>query len=348
MQTEAEKHGCQVIYDENDIEQTFRQWQGHGYHEPFHLGSATVELLDAGHVLGSAMARFTRDGRTVIFTGDLGNTPEPLLNDTESPEGANYIIMESVYGDRVHEGREERVERLRAAVEGARARHGTLLIPSFSLERTQVLLYELNAMIEGKTMQPISIYLDAPLAIRVTEIFKRYIDYMNPAVRELTEAGDDPFVFPGLSITRNTGESRAIHNADDPKVIIAGAGMSSGGRIRAHEKQYLPDKKAAVLFVGYQSPGSLGRRIQEGASQVEIDGDKVRVHAQIDTLSGFSGHADRDQLLNFVEDAGEKITRVFVTMGEPKASAFLAQRIRDFLDVDAVVPEAGQSFDIEW
>lgn len=344
---EAEQHRCELLYDEPDLAQTMRQWVGKGYHESFDIGSLSVEFLDAGHVLGSAFARIKRDGRSVVFTGDIGNMPEPLLRQTESPEGANYIVMESVYGDRVHEGKEQRLMQLREAVEGARQRRGTLLIPSFSLERTQVLLYELNRMVEDGSMPAIPIYLDAPLAIRVTEVFRRYFDYMNPEVQARTGEGDDPFMFPGLSVIRDTRESFAIHASPDPKVIIAGAGMSAGGRIRAHEKQYLPDKKAGVLFVGYQAPGSLGRRIQDGAKSVDIDGDKVRVHAHIDTLTGYSGHADRDQLMDFVESTGESLQRVFVTMGEPKVSNFFAQRLKDFLDVDAAVPEAGQTFNIE-
>lgn len=347
MRTGAEHNHCEQLYDEHDLQRTMEQWMGHAYHEPFPFGTTTTEFLDAGHVLGSAMARFSRGGRSVLFTGDIGNSPEPLLNDAESPAGANYIVMESVYGDRVHEGRVERADVLRATIEAARARHGALLIPSFSLERTQVLLYELNRMREDGTMQPIPIYLDAPLATRVTDIFKRYVDYMNPVVQERAGNGDDPFSFPGLSVTHNTRESQAIHAAPDPKVIIAGAGMSAGGRIRGHEKQYLSDKKAGVLFVGYQAPGSLGRRIQDGAASVDIDGDRVRIQAHIDTLTGYSGHADRDQLMDFVERAGASLQKVFVTMGEPKASHFLSQRLKDFLNVDSVVPEPGQSFDID-
>jgi len=347
IRDEAERNRCEILYDEHDLQQTMQQWQGHGYHEPFQLGSVSVEFLDAGHVLGSAVVRIIRQDRTILFTGDIGNVPEPLLRPTESATGAHYIVMESVYGDRVHEGREQRLAQLRGAIEGARQRKGTLLIPSFSLERTQVLLYELNRMVEDGSMEPLSIYLDAPLAIRVTEVFRRYFDYMNTEVLKRSGEGDDPFVFPGLSVVHDTRQSYAIHAAPDPKVIIAGAGMSAGGRIRAHEKQYLPDKKAGVLFVGYQAPGSLGRRIQDGAKAVDIDGDKVRVHAHIDTLTGYSGHADRDQLMDFVESAGDSLERVFVTMGEPKASNFLAQRLRDFMDVNAVVPDAGATFTIE-
>lgn len=339
---------CAPLYDEHDLKQALQQWEGRDYHEPLSLGTTVCEFLNAGHVLGSATIRFSRNGRSILFTGDLGNAPEPLLNDAEMPTGANYMVIESVYGDRVHEQRAERTDALRAAIEEARKRGGTLLIPSFSLERTQILLYELNAMVESGHMQPIPVYLDAPLATRVTDVFRRNLDSMNVDVRGRVERGDDPFSFPGLTVVDNQHQSESMHNTPGAKIIIAGAGMSVGGRIRGHEKRYLPDKKAGVLFVGYQAPGSLGRRIQDGAHTVDIDGERVEIRAHIDTLTGYSGHADRDQLIAFVDAAGESLERVFVTMGEPKASGFLAQRIRDFLGIEATVPEPGQSFEVNF
>lgn len=347
MQTHAEQSGCEVLYGPEDVEKALSLWNGHEYHEPFELGDLSVEFLDAGHILGSAMARFSRGGRTIVFTGDLGNTPEPLLRDTESVSGAEYVVMESVYGDRIHEGRAERTQALRAAVEDARAHKGTLLIPSFSVERTQVLLFELSNMIEDGSLQPIPVYLDSPLAIRVTDVFRKYPLLFNSAVREHIARGDDPFSFKGLSVIRQTNESHAIHRAPDPKVIIAGAGMSGGGRIRAHEKFYLGDRRTSVLFVGYQAPGTLGRRLQEGGGQVTIDGERIQVRARIASLTGYSGHADRDQLLGFIEDVGPSLKTAFITMGEPRASLHLAQRAHDFLGTHAIVPQKDESFEIE-
>ncbi|MSU73984.1 MBL fold metallo-hydrolase [Candidatus Kaiserbacteria bacterium] len=348
MQDEALKHGCEVLYEAGDVEKALSLWGTHEYHEPFPLKEASIEFLDAGHILGSVIVKMTHGGRTLVFSGDLGNSPEPLLNETEFPVGANYIVMESVYGDRVHEGREARREQLRQCVEKVRARKGVLLIPSFSLERTQLLLFELNVMMEEGKLAPIPVYLDSPLAIEVTEVFRKYKRLLNPTAQKHFSGNNDPFSFQSLKLTREVSESRAIHVAPSPKIIIAGAGMSHGGRIRAHEKYYLGDKHAVILFVGYQVPGSLGRRIQDGEKRVEIDGEHIRIYAERETLSGYSGHADREQLLTFVENSGEEVERVFVTMGEPRSSSFLAQRIKDFLGVDAVVPEAGQSFEIDW
>ncbi len=347
MEEHAVKHGCDLLYEKKDIDDALARWQTHNYHEAFSIGDASVELYDAGHILGSSVARITRDDRSILFTGDLGNTPEPLLRDTEVPTGVEYVVIESVYGDRVHEARDERRDNLRFAIEEARARENTLLIPSFSLERTQILLYEINAMVEDKVLDPIPVYLDSPLASKITEVFRRYPELFNDAARERLQRGDDPFAFPGLNVTKNTAESGEIHRARGAKIVIAGAGMSGGGRVRAHEKYYLGDPRASILFVGYQAPGTLGRRIQDGQKKVQIDGEYIRVHAQISTLTGYSGHADRDQLLSFIEHAGEKLERAFVTMGEPRASLFLAQRAKDFLGIDCVVPEKGTSVEID-
>ncbi len=339
-----------MLYERADIDMTLALWEILDYHTPFERAGASIELLDAGHILGSAMIRFTNttSKRSIVFSGDLGNSPEPLLRDTEKPVGAHYVVMESVYGDRVHEGREGRLEALRLAVEEARRKHGVLLIPSFSIERTQVLLYELNAMVESGKMASILVFLDAPLAIRVTEVYRRHKNLLNEETKARFAKGDDPFAFDGLKITPRLEESRAIAEEPNPKVIIAGSGMSHGGRIREHEKNYLPDKHATILFVGYQAAGSLGRRIQEGVKRVEIDGEHIRVRAAVGTVTGYSGHRDRDGLLEFVEGAGDSVQKVFVAMGETRSAQFLAQRIKDFLGKEAVVPERGQSFDLEW
>ena len=347
MEMEMEKKGCTMLYQKADALDALNLWRTHEYHEPFEVGSTTIEFFDAGHILGSTMAKCTRNGRSILFTGDLGNSPEPLLNDTETPGGVNYIVMESVYGDRVHEHRDERVDILRQAIEDTRAHNGVLLIPSFSIERTQILLYEIEKMLADGSLSHIPVYLDAPLAIKVTDVFRRYKHLLNPEVQARFAEGIDPFTFEGLNLTSEVAQSHSIHTSPNPKVIIAGAGMSAGGRIRGHEKEYLSDPRATVLFVGYQAPRSLGRQIADGLKYVTIDGVKVIVQASIKTLTGYSGHRDRDGLMDFVEHTGETLERVFVVMGEPKSEMFLSQRIRDFLGIDAIAPEQGQRIEIE-
>ncbi len=347
MRSDQERGGCVPLYEKEDAERAIGAWQTHGYHEPFRIKDTLIAFLDAGHILGSAMVQCTRNKRRVLFTGDLGNSPEPLLHDTESAAGADYLVMESVYGDRTHERRAERADMLRATVEETKDRKGVLLIPSFSIERTQILLFELDTMMEAGKLEPIDVYLDAPLAIRVTEVYRKYVNQLNEDVQEHF-THDDPFAFKSLHVIRSVDESRDIHEAPSPKVIIAGAGMSSGGRIRSHEKRYLNDPDATVLFVGYQAPGSLGRRIAEGQKEVEIDGERVTVRAQIKSLTGYSGHKDRDGLLQFAKDAGSSLGKVFVVMGEPQSEATLAEHIHAALGVEAIVPHAGERIEIDW
>jgi len=344
MAHDAKRLKCEPIYDRHDADAALSRWHAHEFHQPFEIGDMTVEFLEAGHILGSAMVRFSRGGKSIVFTGDLGNSPEPLLNDTESPEGADYLVMESVYGDKVHEHREERHDILRQAIEDTRVRNGTLLIPSFSVERTQIILFEIHKMMEEGKLSRIPMFLDAPLAERVTDVFRKYRSELNADAQKEFVQGDI-FTFPGLTVVRDYDDS--IHKAPNPKIIIAGAGMSSGGRIRSHEKKYLPDPNASVLITGFQAPGSLGRRIQDGLKEVKIDGELVKVRAKILALTGYSGHKDRDGLLEFAEKAGESLKKVFVVMGEPKASQFLAQRIQDFLGIEAIVPREKDAVEIE-
>ena len=348
MAHDAEKHGCTPLYDEHAVKQALNLWHTHEYHEPFAIGDAQIEFLDAGHVLGSAMVRCERGGKNIVFTGDLGNSPDPLLPDTESIEGTHYLVMESVYGDRLHEDKEQRSDVLARAVQETMRKKGTLLIPSFSLERTQIILFELKELFARNAIESIPVYLDAPLANKVTAIFRRYTALLNTEAQKIKQDEGDLFVFDDLHVIAHTGQSRSIHEAEDPKIIIAGAGMSNGGRIRAHEAYVLPKKNATVLFVGYQAPGSLGRRIADGAREVTIDGARVSVRAKLEQLGGFSGHRDRDGLMSFVETAGETLSHVFVVMGEPRSELFLAQRIRDFYGINAQVPGNGESATIDW
>lgn len=336
------------LYDENDIARTFELWETHEYHKPIHLeGGVRAHFFDAGHVLGSAMVEFERKGRKIVFTGDLGNDHTPISKKTETITDASYVVMESVYGDRNHEGTEVRREVLKEAIEYTRKKNGTLLIPAFSLERTQILLYEISSLIAAHKMEPLPVYLDAPLAIRLMSVYRDYPSYLNDEVQGRMSGGD-PFTFKGLKITASANDSRAIYTASNPKVIIAGAGMSSGGRIRSHERVFLSDPTTTILFPGYQSVGSLGRRLAEGARKVNIDGQWVRVRAKIGQLQGYSAHKDMDGLIAFVENTVPKLKKAFVVMGEPRSALFLTQRLRDFLGVDAVAPAEGESVELDW
>jgi metallo-beta-lactamase family protein len=345
---EARKNRKDPLYIEKDVENTFQNWKGVEYHEEIQIGKGvSVFLHNAGHILGSAVVEMRVGGKKVVFTGDLGNSLSPLLHDAEVVADADYLIMESVYGDRLHESVEERHEILEDIVESTIQKGGVLMIPAFSIERTQVLLSEINELIESRKVPPVPVFLDSPMAIKVTDIYKKATDHFNKEARQEIASGDDIFSFPGLEFTLSADESKAISETPNPKIIIAGSGMSNGGRILHHERRYLPDENSTLLIVGFQAAGSLGRKLFEGAKTVMIFNQEVPVRARVLSLFGYSAHKDRDGLLEYVEATGSHIKKVFLVMGEPKAAQFLSQRIKDYLGVNAVVPEKNTTVTLE-
>lgn len=349
MLYEEKQYDNPRLYEKSDIAEALSHWQTLDYKKPHTLeDEVTVTLQDAGHILGSSFVIFERDGRKIVFTGDIGNQPQPLMNPPDVPTDYQYLVMESVYGDRKHEEVKERSELLLHHIKETIAKQGTLIIPAFSLERTQSMLWEINNMVESGEIEPISTYLDSPLAIEVTEIYRDHAQYLRQQVREQIASGDDIFDFSKLKFTRHASDSREIVKDTGAKIIIAGSGMSHGGRIRSHEQRYLSDPKTTLLLVGYQAVGILGRRLQDGAKHVEIDGQRVKVRAKVAIIKGYSGHADRDQLVDFVAKGGDKAETVFVTMGEERSSLFLVQRLRDYLGVNAVAPSPEEVVEIDF
>lgn len=349
MEMEAQRYGTKPIYNAADIDQALRLWKGVHYEQTLDLNDGVqASFHDAGHILGSGMVHLTRNGKKIVFTGDIGNDPQPLLAPPNVPTDYDYLVMESVYGDRSHEQVAERTQLLQQHIEDTIAKNGTLIIPAFSLERTQAMLFEINNLVEQEVIPPIRTFLDSPLAIRVTDIYRHSLEYLKPAVREQIENGDDIFAFEGLSFTESVKESHKIAEYGGPKIIIAGSGMSHGGRIRSHEKRFLGDTNTTLLLVGYQTVGSVGRLLQDGAKHITIDGDNVRVRANVERIRGFSGHADREQLLNLVYRGEANPKQIFVTMGEEKASLHLVQRLRDYLDMPAIAPAENQEIEIDF
>jgi len=341
---EARKKNVTPLYESHDIETALSLWKTYDYHESFDVGDGiTVRFLDAGHILGAGMVEFSRADTRFVATGDLGNSPAPLLRDTETLADVNYLLMESVYGDRVHENRGDRVKLLREILNDTYENRRTLLIPAFAIQRTQLLLYEINKMVEAKEVPEMPVYLDSPLASKVTDIYRNYTHLFNERVQKEIAAGDNVLDFPKFTIVREAEESEKILSVPAPKVIIAGSGMSIGGRILMHEKRLLSDPNTTLLFVGYQGTGTLGSRIQDGESEVRIGGDTVRVRARIETIRGFSAHKDRDGLVDFVASTKGTLEKVFVAMGESDSSHALAQRLRDTFGVAAIVPEEGET-----
>jgi len=347
LERDAEDGKQELLFTEADIKQAMSQWKVFGYHEPIVLGDFTVVFRDSGHILGSAMVEFNYQGKKIVFSGDLGNSPSPLLPDTEAITDADYLIIESVYGDRNHEDRSERRQRLEDVIEETMRRGGTLMIPAFSIERTQELLYEIENMMENSRIPLVPVFLDSPMAIAVTKVYRDYPEYFNKDANEIRRLGDGLFHFPQLHITLTSNESKAILETTPRKIIIAGSGMSNGGRIIHHEKNYLPDTKSTLLLAGYQGLGTLGRVIQDGTNPVKILGESVPVRAHLENIRGYSAHKDSDHLLEFVKGTADTVKKVFVCMGELKSSLFLTQRIRDYLGVEAVVPKAGETIEIK-
>ncbi len=349
MVAEAAQYHEPILYDEKDITMALSHWKGIPYQTQIPVKDGVSFLLrNAGHILGSAFVELKRGGRTLVYSGDIGNVPQPLLDAPDIPAGYQYLIMESVYGDRAHEGVSTRSDLLLEHIEDMIARTGTLIIPAFSLERTQSMLFEINNFIEQKRIPAIPVFLDSPLAIAVTDVYTAHTDFLKKEVQAQIKAGDDIFDFPKLSFTKTVSASHEIITVPNPKIIIAGSGMSHGGRIRTHEKHYLSDPNTTLLLVGYQAVGSVGRLLQDGAKTIRIDGTMVRVNARVRVIHGYSGHADREGLIDFVAEGGEHIEQVFVTMGEERASLFLVQRLRDYLGVHATAPEAGSAVEIQF
>jgi metallo-beta-lactamase family protein len=257
MKHDNAKFGMPVLYDETDVAGVMAQFKKVEYHEWIDLfgdGKAKVYFRDAGHIFGSAFIELEAEGKHVVFSGDIGNVNVPILRPTESlPSGIDLLVCESTYGDRLHESDEERRSIVENEVLDAIQRGGAMLIPSFSLERTQELLFELNALIDiTKKLKRVPIFLDSPLAIKATAVYRKYIKYYNLEAISLLKSGDDMFDFNGLSSTLTVEDSKKINNVPNPKIIVAGAGMMNGGRILHHALRYLSEPKSTLLFIGYQ------------------------------------------------------------------------------------------------
>ncbi len=351
---ESKRDGLPPIYAESDIDTAMALWKTKKYHEELlidsgdkDIGNIKVTLFDSGHILGSSMVVFDIKNKRFMFTGDLGNSPSPLLKDTEKVKGVNYLIMESVYGDRNHNHRNDRVDLLKNTIKDIIRKKGVLMIPAFSIERTQELIFVFNEMIEHKEIPLIPVFLDSPLGINITKVYQKYEKDFNENIEAIVKKGEDIFSFAGLTISKTSDDSKAIPLSPSPKIIIAGSGMSNGGRIVYHEARYLPDPKNTLLLVGYQAAGTLGRKLQDGIKTIHIHGEEVKVNAEIVEISGFSAHKDSDHLQEFAAEMKDSLEKVFVVLGEPQSQSFLAQRLVDFYHLPVKVPELHEIIEIE-
>lgn len=345
MKDEARRYKRPAVYASKDIGPCFELMHGVRYDTTVKVGSElSFRFREAGHIFGSAFAEIDAYGTRLVSSGDLGNDYVPILRPTARIVRGDVIIMESTYGDRVHEHPKERLARLKAAVLDSVGRKGTLMIPAFSLERAQEILYELSGLVESGQVPKVPVFLDSPLAIKALPIYHQFPEYYDEEAKELTEAGDDFFRFPGLQVTKKPDQSRAIRAVPPPKIIIAGSGMMHGGRIMHHLVDYLADPQNTVLIVGYQSSGTLGRRIADGVKTVKVEGHEIEVKARVDVIGSYSAHADRDKLARWVTSGRKPPKKVYLNHGEPEAAESLAATLRDAHGLDVTVPKFGETF----
>ena len=320
-----------------------------------------VRFNDAGHMLGSAIIEvwITENGKTekIVFTGDLGNNDIPLLSPPTMIEDADYLVMESTYGNRLHMRNDDKASLFLDIVYETLEKGGTVVIPSFAVGRTQEILYELNRIKEEKhdeefykkykRLMSVPVYVDSPLAISATEVFKDNMDLFNEETQQIINSGDNPLEFDGLKFTKTADESKALNASNESAIIISASGMCEVGRIKHHLKHHLWEPNSTILFVGYQAPGTLGRKLVDGEKKVKIFGEEIAVNARIEYIEGYSGHADQEWLLNFVYSFIKKPSHIFLVHGEPEGQVVLKQKIEENTEIPVIIPDFGESYDLE-
>lgn len=339
----AERNGHEEFCTPGTVAEVMRHWHGIEYHQELQHGEFFVKFFDAGHILGSSSIAIRAEGKTVVFSGDIGNFPQPIIKPTEFPVDADYVVMESTYGNEIHDPENTRRDALERVIEDTVAKGGVLMIPAFALERTQEILYFINELFAEGRIPRVPVFLDSPLAIKLTTVYHKYRRYFNSAAEKAIADGDDIFNFPGLHLTLTAELSKAINEVPSPKIIIAGSGMSHGGRINHHQLRYLSDPNSTLLIIGYQAVGSLGRQLQEGAKVVRIFGEDVEVNAELRVITSYSAHADLPKLLKWVNNTKNTVKHVFITHGEKDRSEYLAAAIRDQLAINASPAEMAQT-----
>lgn len=346
---DARHGGPGPAYGEREIVALERAMQPARYGETVKAAPGiAVTLTDAGHILGSAhvLARLREGEREVRFgvSGDVGASHRPVVPDPTPFERADYVQIEATYGDRDHREPGASLAELSGLLEEVERDRGVVLVPAFALGRTQDLLYHLNAWKNAGRFRDLAVYVDSPLATRLTHVFRAHPEALDDDATALVRRGDDPFDFPGLSLVTSPAESERIGHEAHGAMIIASSGMCQGGRVVGHLMHLLPRSTTKVVIVGYQAPRTLGWRLVQRPTSVRIRGHEVAVRATIHTLGGFSAHAGRRELLAWLQAVGGPPRRVFLCHGEPDALTSFAQAVRDDLGLDPVIPALGQSF----
>ena len=350
------------IYDAETAAKSLELFKGVQYDQIIEIDDDIhVRFNDAGHMLGSATIevwiRENGENKKIVFSGDLGNNDIPLLAEPTMIEEADFLVMESTYGDRFHIENENKAEKFIEIVTDTIKNGGTVVIPSFAVGRTQEILYELNKIKDSDEDSPdfdkrfeilmhTSVYVDSPLAISATEVFKENMDLFDDETKELIQRGDNPLDFPGLKFTQTVDESKALNESDESCIIISASGMCEVGRIKHHLKHNIWNPKNTILFVGYQAIGTLGRKIVDGAKTIKLFGEEVAVNARIEYIEGYSGHADQQGLLNFVYSFMKKPDHIFLVHGEEEPQKVLKNKITENTGLDVTIPAYGETYDL--
>lgn len=343
------------LYTLQDAENALKLFNSYDYNEPTEIfDGIRITFIDAGHLLGSASILFevTENGKTerVIFSGDLGNTNRPLINDPALPPIADYVVIESTYGDRTHGARPDYTEQLTEILQDTFDRGGNVVIPSFAIGRTQEMLYLIRNIKEQgliKNHANFAVYVDSPLAVEATNIYSSGLtDYYDTETLDLLEQGIDPIRFNGLKLSVTSDDSKMINFDESPKVILSASGMCEAGRIRHHLKHNLWRNDSTILFVGYQSEGTVGRKLVDGETAVKLFGEEINVRARIATLAGISGHADKDMLIGWLSNIKKSVKTVFVNHGDDSVCDTFAKEIEQKLGVNAIAPFSGDKYDL--
>lgn len=335
------------LYVKEDAEKTFSMFRKVGYATPVPVGEGlSAEFFEAGHVFGSSMIKLTvaqgGETRTILFSGDIGRWNLPIMRDPTQFEQADYVLMESTYGDRTHGEVADIPGELARIINETHQAGGNIIIPSFALERTQELLYHLNNLLKEDRIPHLVAFVDSPMAIKITDVFNKHPELYDDATMAQVNAGDRPYDFPGLTMSRTVDESKAINHIKGTAIIIAGSGMCTGGRVKHHLKNNIDRPECTILFVGYQAFGTLGRQILDKPETVRIFGEEQPVSARIEKISGFSAHADRDELFRWVSSIKTPPRKVFITHGEASVAASFGEFLHGKTGWNCVVPEYGQ------
>jgi len=335
------------LYTKEDAEKAKSLFNKVKYAQPVTIGEGiTAEFREAGHVFGSSSIRIsiTQDGetRTILFSGDVGRWDLPIMRDPHQYESADYVLIESTYGDRIHGEVKDIPGELERIINETVEAGGNIIIPSFALERTQELLYHLNGLVNEKRIPLLPVFVDSPMAIKITDVFKKHPDLFDDETMEQLRAGDEPCDFPRLEMSRTVDQSKAIAHVKGSAIIIAGSGMCTGGRVKHHLKANIDRPESTILFVGYQSFGTLGRLILDGRETVRLFGEEYEVKARIEKISGFSAHADQNELYQWISSIKQAPRKVFITHGEEKQAEAFGKFLTEKTGWNCVIPDYEQ------